>query len=362
MKHGRPRGPRSVRSWVSALSCALVLAACSKPESETAPPPEAPTPEPDHVLVDGSSTVLPISEAVLALYAPRLVTDIEISASGTGGGFKKFCHRQTAISGASRPIASTEMKLCDAHGVEYIELPVAFDGVAVVVGRDNDFLESMTVAELKKLWQTTAQGNVTEWKDVRSGLPDERIRLAGPGIASGTFDFFTMAIVGAEHASRSDYRASEDDRELVDYIATTPGALGYFGLSYYIKNKDRLRAIPIDDENPDNGKGPVMPSAETVANATYQPLSRPVFIYVNVKDAERKEVRDFVEFYLRAARLVAPDVGYVGLPEESFKLALERFHKRKKGSIFDGEPIVGLTIEELMSAETVAANDLQAKR
>jgi phosphate transport system substrate-binding protein len=310
---------------------------------------------PKPVLIDGSSTVLPISESVRALYAPRLVSDVKITSSGTGGGFKKFCRRQTQINGASRPITATEAKLCRTHGVSYIELPVAFDGLAVVVHQDNPFLESMTVEQLKKLWEPAAEGNVMRWKDLDPRLPDASIHLAGPGLDSGTFDFFTSAVVGSEHASRSDYKASENDHELVDFVANTPGALGYFGLAYYAKNRDRLGLVAIDDGNPDNGKGAIDPSPETVVNGTYQPLSRPVFIYVNAVDAERAEVSDFVEFYLRAARLLAPDVGYVALPESVFKLAQQRFKERKTGSIFDGQASVGLTIEELMTAETVAA-------
>lgn len=319
-----------------------------------------PTPEPESVLVDGSSTVLPISKAVLALYASHLVTDIRIEGSGTGSGFKKFCQGKSAINGASRPITTAEMRLCADNHVEYIELPIAFDGVAVVVGNENDFLESVTVAELKKLWEAAAEGTVLQWSDVRKGLPATPVRLAGPGIESGTFDFFTTAIIGGERASRSDYKASEDDQELVDYVATTPGALAYFGLAYYTKNRDRLRAVAIDDGHDENGKGAIMPGPATIADASYQPLSRPLFFYVSKKAAERSEVRHFVEFYLRAARLVAPDVGYVALPESSFKLAQQRFEKRQAGSIFDGAPIIGLTIEDLMTAETHAASEAGA--
>jgi len=319
-----------------------------------------PVSEPAPVLVDGSSTVLPISKAVLALYASHLVTDIRIEGTGTGSGFKKFCGGKTAINGASRPITTTEMRLCADNHVEYIELPIAFDGVAVVVGNDNDFLESLTVAELEKLWGAPAEGSVVQWSDLRKGLPAIPVRLAGPGLESGTFDFFTTAIIGGEHASRSDYKASEDDQELVDYVATTPGALAYFGLAYYAKNRDRLRAVPVDDGHDENGKGAIMPSPTTIADASYEPLSRPLFFYVSKKDAERTEVRDFVEFYLRAARLVAPDVGYVALPESSFKLAQQRFEQRQTGTIFEGAPIVGLTIEDLMTAETHAAREAAA--
>jgi len=353
-----PRGFLLVITAVG-LATATISGCQSQPEKPPAVSLESatPTPEPAAVLVDGSSTVLPISKSVLALYASRLVTDIRIEGAGTGAGFQKFCAGKTAINGASRPITATEMKLCNDNNVEYIELPIAFDGVAVVVGKANDFIESMTVDELEKLWEAAAEGNILEWSDLRKGLPETPIKLAGPGLESGTFDFFTTAVIGGEHASRSDYKASEDDQVLVDYVATTPGALAYFGLAYYAKNKDRLRAIAIDDGQVENGKAPVLPSPETVADGSYQPLSRPLFFYVSQKDAERAEVRDFVEFYLRAARLVAPDVGYVALPESSFKLAQERFEKRQTGTIFEGAPIIGLTIEELMTAETHATHE-----
>lgn len=352
---------RSLGALGALTSCGLAAAAgCQSPPEKTQSTrleSAIPSPQPAPVLVDGSSTVLPISKSVLALYASRLVTDIRIEGTGTGVGFKKFCQGKTAINGASRPITSTEMKLCADHEVEYMELPIAFDGVAVVVGKESDFIESMTVAELKKLWEAPAENTLLHWSALRKGLPDTPLRLAGPGLESGTFDFFTTAVIGGEHASRSDYKASENDQELVDYVAATPGALGYFGLAYYTKNKDRLRAIAIDDGHDENGKGPVAPSPETIADGTYQPLSRPLFFYVSKKEAERTEVRDFVEFYLRAARLVAPDVGYVALPESSFKLAQERFEKRQTGTIFEGAPIVGLTIEDLMTAETLAARE-----
>lgn len=341
------------------LTLFLVIActACQpKPEHE---PPEEPEPpqEPHPVLVDGSSTVHPISESVLALYAPRLVTDVRLKASGTGAGFKRFCRGETSINGASRPINGNEMKLCAENALDFIELPVAFDGVAVVVGKQNEFLESTTVEELRKLWEPAAEGAVMRWSDLRSGFPDTPIQLAGPGLESGTFDFFTKAVVGSEHGCRSDYRASENDHELVDFIADNPNALGYFGLAYYARNKQRLRSLGVDDADDENGSGAILPSAQTVTDGSYQPLSRPIFLYVNHEQAQRPEVRDFVEFYLRAARLVAPDVGYVALPKRAFELAQERFRSGRLGSVFDGEPIIGLTIEDLMSAETVEVDD-----
>jgi len=340
------------------------LAGCSKTEpspaeQQPAPSPakESAAPPPNPILVDGSSTVGLINRAVLDLYASQLVTDIKLDVSGTGGGFKKFCRKQTAINGASRPITLTEEKLCEANGVAFVELPVAFDGVAVVVPRSNEWLRSLTVSQLRKLWEPAAEGTVTSWRAVAPTFPDRPIRLFGPGIDSGTFDFFTQAIVGQEGASRSDYVSSEDDNQLVEKLQAQPDGLAYFGLAYYAKNADKLRVIPIDDELPDNGKGPVEPNRETIADGTYTPLGRPVFLYVSVAESERKEVADFIQFYLRAARLVAPDVGYVALPKRIFELATERFAKKQRGSVFSGEhSSIGLTIADLLEAEIVSVH------
>ncbi len=335
----------------------LLVLGCAKeaPEKAQEPAVAKPAPPPAPILVDGSSTVGPINRAVLDLYAANLVTDIQLEISGTGGGFKKFCRKQTSINAASRPISSSETKLCDDNGVSFIELPVAFDGVAVAVPRSNTWLKSLTVAELKKMWQPSAEGSVQSWKAVRSSFPDEPLQLFGPGLDSGTFDFFTQAIVGQEGSSRSDYVASEDDNKLVGQLEAHKGGIGYFGLAYYAKNSQALRLVPIDDGVAGNGDGPIEPTRETVADGTYVPLSRPLLLYVSVKEAERKEVADFVAFYLRAARLVAPDVGYVALPRRIFELAQARLAAHKTGSVFSGEhAVVGLTIADLLEAESVA--------
>lgn len=346
-------------------STLLMSFGCSRPEPEkttTQIEPAKTEKKLPEVLVDGSSTVGPISRAVLDLYASELVTDVRLETSGTGGGFKKFCRKQTAINGASRPISPTEAKLCEDNGVAFVELPVAFDGIAVVVPRTNDWAQSITVAELKKIWQPSSEGSVETWKDVRSSFPAEPLTLIGPGLESGTFDFFTQAIVGQEGESRSDYVASEIDAEIADKVASAPGGLGYFGLAHATRNAARLRIVPIDDGDDENGKGAVAPSRETVTDGTYQPLSRPVFLYVSVKEAERREVADFVAFYLRSARLVAPDVGYVPLPPRVFELARERFAKRIVGTVFsEGRSLVGVTITDLLEAETVSVQTQAAK-
>lgn len=343
-----------------ALACSALLlstlAACQPTESAEKPvSQETPKAPPPPVLVDGSSTVGPLTRSVLDLYASELVTDIQLEVSGTGGGFKKFCRKQTAINGASRPISLTEAKLCEDNGVKFIELPVAFDGVAVVVPRSNDWLESLTQSELRKIWQPAAEGVVRTWKDVRTSFPSTALELVGPGLDSGTFDFFTQAIVGQEGSSRSDYFASEKDTVITEKIASAPGGLGYYGLAHAVKNKERLRIIPIDDEDAENGTGAIFPSRETVSEGSYQPLSRPIFIYVSVEASSRKEVTDFVAFYLRAARLVAGDIGYIPLPVHAFELARQRFENKIAGSVFpEGRSIVGISITDLLEAETVA--------
>src|SRR3989338_2454858 len=254
----------------------------------------------DLIDIDGSSTVYYITEAVAEEFqhSSRNVK-ITVGISGTGGGFKRFCRGETQISDASRPIKSSEVSLCAENGVEYIELPVAFDGIAVIVNPNNTWAGSMTVSELKKLWEPAAQGKITSWNQIRSDWPDKPITLAGPGTDSGTFDYFTEAVVGKEGASRGDYIASEDDNVLVQAIASDPYALGYFGFAYYEENRDKLKLVAIDDEDQINGAGPIVPTSQTVRDGTYQPLARPIFIYVSRKAAERSDVQKFVHFYLK---------------------------------------------------------------
>ncbi|MFQ6040920.1 MAG: PstS family phosphate ABC transporter substrate-binding protein [Candidatus Poribacteria bacterium] len=308
------------------------------------------------IKVDGSSTVYPITEAVAEEFQKEKQNrDIRITVgiSGTGGGFKKFGRGETDISDASRPIKPTEVKLCKKNGVEYIELPVAFDGLAVMVNPKNTWVEYMTVAELKKLWEPAAQRKITRWNQIRPGWPKEKITLAGPGVDSGTYDYFTRAIVGKEGASRGDFIASEDDNVLVQAIANDKYAIGFFGLAYYEENKDKLKLVPIDDGNKENGAGPVLPSLETVKSGIYQPLSRPIFIYVNKRSAERPEVEKFVQFYLLNAKTLTREVGYIPLPDDVYKLVLERFQKRVTGSVFGGKgATVGVEIDEILRRES----------
>jgi phosphate transport system substrate-binding protein len=304
------------------------------------------------IKIDGSSTVYPISEAVAEEFGKKSKVRVTVGISGTGGGFKKFCNGETDISDASRPIKLSEVELCLDNKIEYIELPVAFDGLAVMVSPKNDWATSMTVAELKKLWAPEAQGKITRWSQIRAGWPDKEIHLYGAGVDSGTYDYFTEAIVGKEHSSRGDFTASEDDNVLVQGIANDPLALGFFGVAYYEHNKERLKLVAIDDENPTNGDGPILPEFDNVKNATYQPLSRPIFIYVNKKALDRPEIAEFIKFYLTTGRPLVKEVGYIPLPDTVYELALKRVQTRTVGSVFGGKGSkVGVTLESLLAAE-----------
>jgi phosphate transport system substrate-binding protein len=303
------------------------------------------------IVIDGSSTVYPITEAVAEEFQKGGDARVTIGISGTGGGFKKFCRGETAISGASRPIEAAEIAACQAAGIEFIELPIAYDGLSVVVNPKNTWAASMTVAELKKLWAPEAQGKVMMWSDVRPGWPDKAIRLFGPGVDSGTFDYFTKAVVGKEKASRGDFTSSEDDNVLVQGVASDLHALGYFGYAYYQENADRLKLVAIDDGKDDNGKGPIFPSPVTVEKGTYQPLSRPIFIYVSRAAAGRSEVKAFVDFYLTKGAALVREVGYIPLPEKAYALVRDRLAKGKTGSVFGGAAQTGVTIESLLAKE-----------
>lgn len=306
------------------------------------------------IKVDGSSTVYPITEAVAEEFqkAEKGKTKVTVGISGTGGGFKKFCIGETDISDASRPIKPTEVELCKKNGIDYIELPVAYDGLAVMINPKNTWADKMTVKELKKLWEPEAQGKITKWNQIRANWPDKEIHLFGAGVDSGTYDYFTEAIVGKEHSSRGDFTSSEDDNVLVQGIATDQLALGFFGIAYYEHNKDKLKLLAIDDEKDENGKGPILPLYDNVVNSTYQPLSRPIFIYVSKRSADKPEVKRFVEFYIKNGGELSKEVGYVALPNKAYELALKRFTKRVTGSVFGGKGSqVGVKIEELLKKE-----------
>jgi phosphate transport system substrate-binding protein len=301
------------------------------------------------VKVDGSSTVFPITEAVAEEFqkAKKQSIKVTVGISGTGGGFKKFCRGETDISDASRPILKKEMEDCKAAGIEYFELPVAFDALTVVVNPKNAFIKQLTIAEMKKMWEPAAQGKVTRWNQVNPQWPDQPMKLFGPGADSGTFDYFTEAVVGKSKSSRGDFTASEDDNVLVQGVSRDSNALGYFGYSYYVENKDKLKAVPIV-----NDKGqPVEPSFDAVLKGTYQPLSRPIFIYVNAKSLDKPEVKQFVEYYMANGGKLSKEVKYVPLPESAYKTAWDHVLKNKRGTVFGGTAEVGITIEELLKRE-----------
>lgn len=302
------------------------------------------------ILVDGSSTVAPITAAVAEEFQAEFPeVRVPVGISGTGGGFKKFCNGETDISDASRPIKESETELCKQNGVEYVELPVAFDGLAVLVNPANDFAACLTVEELKKIWSPEAEGVITNWNQVREGFPDRPLALYGAGTDSGTYDYFTQAIVGEEGASRGDFLPSEDDNVLVQGIAGDPNALGFFGLAYYEENRDKLKLVAID-----NGDGNcVLPNTETVAGGTYQPLSRPLFIYVNRERIDQKdEISAFIEFYLKNTGVLSAEVGYIPLTDEIYALAQKRYDNRITGSIFEGlGSTVGVSLADLLAKE-----------
>jgi len=299
------------------------------------------------VQIDGSSTVYPVTEAIAEEFqkANRGVK-VTVGISGTGGGFKRFCRGETDISGASRPISKLEMEACRKAGIRYFELPVAYDAITVMVNPRNDWITSMSVAELKKIWEPAARGTVMRWNQVNPAWPDAPITLYAPGADSGTFEYFTEAVVGRRGASRSDFTASEDDNVLVQGIATDRNALGYFGFSYYIANTGRLKAVAID-----GGKGPVLPTSKTIENGTYSPLSRPIFLYVSEAALSRPEVKRFVDFYLDTVPALAKEVGYVALPARAYALGKDHLKKGKVGTVFGGEAAVDISIEQLMTRE-----------
>ena len=302
--------------------------------------------ETQSIKIDGSSTVYPITKEIAAEYQASLKkpVEIEVKFSGTGGGFDKFCRGETDINNASRPIQLDEMEACNNSEVRYIELPVAFDALTVVVNPQNDWLDSITVEELDKIWSPDAEGKITSWNQVRDTFPDRPLNLYAPGKDSGTYDYFTEAIVGKAGSSRSDVTESEDDDVLVRGVSQDPNALGYFGLAYYEQKANQMKAVAID-----SGNDAVLPSVETVEQAQYQPLSRPLFIYVNAASAQKNEaLRQFIDFYLAQAPELVTEVGYVPLPEEAYHIDKVTFHQGEVGTVFEGQSQFNLTIPELL--------------
>ncbi len=292
----------------------------------TPPQDSAPIPAPSTIRADGSSTVFPITEAAAEEFGSvRRDVRMTVGISGTGGGFKRFCAGETDIQDASRPIKPAEAELCASAGVEFIEIPIAYDGLSVVVNPKNTWVDHLTVAELKRIWEPGS--TVTAWNDVRPGWPARPIRLFGPGTDSGTFDYFTESITGTARASRSDFQASEDDNTLVTGVAGELDGLGYFGFAYYSENAERLRLVPID-----GGNGPVLPAPETIKNGTYTPLSRPLLIYARKSD--RPELAEFMRFFLANAPMLATEVGFVPLSPELYAEASRRHAEVVTGSAY----------------------------
>jgi phosphate transport system substrate-binding protein len=301
------------------------------------------------VKIDGSSTVFPITEAVAEEFqkAKKGATKVTVGISGTGGGFRKFCRGETDVQNASRPITKSEIAECQKNGVVFLEMPVAFDALSVVVNPKNTWLTQISIDDLKKIWEPSAQGKIMRWNQVNPAWPDRPIKLFGAGTDSGTFDYFTEAVTGKSKASRGDFTASEDDNVLVQGISRDVDALGFFGFAYYAENRDKLRSLPISWKG---GKA-VAPSFETVLDGTYQPLSRPIFIYVSTSATKRPEVREFVEFYNKNAAALVKEVKYVPLPAAAYLYNLDTLAKNRAGTKFGGENLVGVTIEQLMKME-----------
>ena len=338
-----------IRPLAAALAALFALAGCGPAsQQDAADAGTAARSTPPIVALDGSSTVYPVAEAVAEEFqaAQRGAIRVTVGVSGTGGGFRKFCRGETSISNASRPILEGEIQACRDAGVAFIELPVAYDALTVAVHPQNTWLESLTVDQLRTMWAPEAQGTLVRWNQVEPSWPDREFRLFGAGADSGTFDYFTEAVVGKAKASRGDFTASEDDNVLVTGVANDPDALGFFGFAYYAENRDKLRAVPIRA----SADAPaVLPSVEAVQDGSYTPLSRPVFIYVNAAHlAERPEVRSFVAFFLREARDLVAEAGYVPLPPRAYELAMRRVDSGSTGSVFDGHAEVGVDVEELL--------------
>ncbi|MEO6824098.1 MAG: PstS family phosphate ABC transporter substrate-binding protein [Nitrosospira sp.] len=302
------------------------------------------------IKIDGSNTMYPVSEAGAESFraSRKEATKVKVGISGTGGGFTKFCRGEIDIVNASRPIEGKEMKACSKAHVEYIELPMAYDALTVVVNPENTWLKTITVKELKKMWAPAAQGKITKWSQVNPAWPDEAFKLYASGPGSGTFDYFTQAIVGKANSSRDDYISSKDnDKVLIQGVAEDKNALGFIGFASYIDNQDKVKALAIDNDT-DEG---IIPSVETVEDATYQPLSRPIFIYVSTKAAKRPEVKEFVTFYIKNGSALVRGVQYFPLPPRAYRANMEFFKTNRVGTVFDGFLPVGLTIDDLLKRE-----------
>jgi phosphate transport system substrate-binding protein len=319
-----------------------VLAACGGEPSNQSDSGET-------IQVDGSSTVYPLSEAAAEAFTTTQTgaARVTVGESGTGGGFRKFCRGETQVQGASRPILTNEMQACAEGGVRYVEVPIAFDGLTVVVHPSNP-VRTVTIAELRRIWEPAAQGQVMNWRQVNRAWPDLSLQLFGAGTASGTFDYFTEAVVGTAKSSRTDYSPTEDDNVTVTGVSSNNGAMGYFGYSYYVQNRERVRSLEID-----GGQGPIAPTPETISSGRY-PLSRPLFLYFNADALQRPQVQRFAQYTLANATRLAGEVGFVGLPESAYTEYAERLRAREAGTAFGGVQDVHASIEEVLARPLVA--------
>lgn len=300
------------------------------------------------IRIDGSSTVYPLSEAVAEEFLnAHPDVSVTVGESGTGGGFSKFLREETAINDASRPITSTEREQARENGIEFIEIPVAYDGIAVTANPDVDFVECLTVEELRSIWRPN--NPVSNWSQVRDGFPDLPIELYGPDTASGTYDYFTEAVMGESGASRADYTSSTDDNVLVRGVSGTPGALGYFGYAYYKNNADNLRRIALDPDSLDSGASCTPPTDSTIQSGSYRPLSRPLFMYIRADVADQEAIQQYIDFYMENAEELAAAVGYVPLSEEAYDLAHQRFQNRVTGTLFGQDDVsAGARVENVL--------------
>jgi phosphate transport system substrate-binding protein len=327
MKHIKTKKMKTQFAHLFMAVAILMIGACGETKKEEGNP-NAVKGLTGEIRIDGSSTVYPISEAVAEEFRKE-EKDVKVTVglSGTGGGFKKFGRGETDINDASRPIKQEEIDLCTQNNIHYTEVMVAFDGLSVVVNPQNTWCNDITVAELKKIWEPEAQQKIMKWNQIRPEWPNKEIHLFGAGTESGTYDYFTEAIVGKSHSSRGDYTASEDDNVLVQGVSSDINALGFFGFAYYEENKEKLKLVPVDDQKDENGKGPILPSVETVKNKTYIPLSRPLFIYINSSAVKRAEVQSFVNFYIQNAGTLSKEVGFIPMTDQEYTDQKNNFAK-----------------------------------
>ncbi|HBW56647.1 MAG TPA: protein sphX [Oscillatoriales bacterium UBA8482] len=336
------KSPSSLKTFVLAVGTATLLLACAQGQTKQVK-------QTKPILIDGSSTVYPITAAIVKEYnaqSPAENLDVKVDFSGTGGGFRKFCAGETDISNASRPILKAEIEVCKKNNISYLELPVAFDALTIVVNPKNTWANDITVAELKKLWEPQAEGKIKTWNQIRASWPNQPINLYGPGRDSGTFDYFTAAVVGEEKASRNDYQGSEDDEIIAKGVMNDPNGLGYFGYAYYQERPRDLKALAVDNQK---GSGPIIPSSNATEIENYRPLARPLFIYVNAVAAQdNPAMNNFLDFYMQKAPKAVKNVGYIAFEPDDYLKLYRNFHKTKVGTVFGGKSEFNLTLDEVL--------------